>query len=210
MQAWAVQAVKPMPDGQSLSWLHWTHSSLSASPIVSQTGVFPVHAVLFVAVHCTQWLMVVSHAGPDALPTQFASAVHCTQVLEVVLQAGFGALQFAFVVHCTHVLVARLQAGFGALQFVLLTHCTQPADEPVVPLQTSFDGHAWFALLLPEGSLLHMPTEPFSAQLLHVPLQALLQHTPSTQKVLVHWLPSPFVHGEPFACAGAQWLWALQ
>jgi hypothetical protein len=47
-------------------------------------------------------------------------------------------------------------------------------------------GQAWFELLAPLGSLLQTPGIPASAQLWHTPLQAVLQHTPSTQNPLEH------------------------
>lgn len=146
--------------GQSAVTLQWTQRLASASFIVSQTGVVPPHAVLLVAVHCTQVLLVVLQAGVVGLPVQFASAVHATHVLVVVSQAGVPP------VHCA-----------------LETHCTQEAEVPPAPLQTSFEGHAWLVLLLPAGSFEHVP----DAQVLHVPLHTEPQHAPSTQKPLVHW-----------------------
>ena len=49
------------------------------------------------------------------------------------------------------------------------------------------------AARVPRGwppTVLHVPILPSSAHPWHWPVHALSQHTPSTQKVLAHWLPT--------------------
>jgi hypothetical protein len=40
----------------------------------------------------------------------------------------------------------------------------------------------------PAGLAVQVPSADDSAQVVHAPWQALVQHTPSTQKLLAHWL----------------------
>jgi hypothetical protein len=83
--------------------------------------------------------------------------------------------------HATHVPVATSQMVVGSAQSPSVTHCTQEAKVPRVPLQTPPFGHGWFGLLAPAGSTPHSPTVPAAAQVLHVPLHAPAQQTPSSQ-----------------------------
>jgi hypothetical protein len=158
--------------------VHWTHCSL----VVLQAGVVPVHAPGLAAVHWTQVLVLVSHAGVP--PPQAASAVQPPQVCDVVLQTWLAAVHKAKLepVHWTQVAVAVLQAGVVPLHCALPTHWTQLVAVRPLPLQTSPPEQGWFALLLPEATSLHVPG--VVAQVLHVPVHALLQQKPSTQKVL--------------------------
>jgi len=55
----------------------------------------------------------------------------------------------------------------------------QPPAQQTLPVV-----HAWFGLFWPFVSVPHVPPEP---QTLHVPVQALLQQTPSAQKPDEHW-----------------------
>jgi hypothetical protein len=48
---------------------------------------------------------------------------------------------------------------------------------------------------LPAATGLHVPTLPATLQASHAPSQAVLQHTPSTQLPLPHWLAAP--HAPP-------------
>ena len=102
--------------------------------IVSQTGVMPVQAELFVAVHWTQMSSGVLHAG--AALVQFASVVQpSVQTCVAVLQTPFAPVQSAFVLHWTHLSAVVSQAGVGVMQAVLLvaSHWTHaPELVPVV------------------------------------------------------------------------------
>ena len=48
---------------------------------------------------------------------------------------------------------------------------------------------------VPTGRLLQVPAFPASAHETHAPTQAVLQHTPSTQLALAHWLA--LLHEDP-------------
>jgi hypothetical protein len=52
------------------------------------------------------------------------------------------------------------------------------------------------------GTWVHVPTLPATLQAWHVPPQAALQHTPSTQLPEVHWLAA--VQAAPFAIFAVQ------
>ena len=65
------------------------------------------------------------------------------------------------------------------------------------PLHT-YCPHAGSAV--PAGEFLHVPTLPARVQVSHELPHALLQHTPSTQLPLPHWLVAE--HTEPLACLG--------
>jgi len=77
-----------------------------------------------------------------------------------------------------------------ALQKLPLTHWLsvvqvmgQLADEPL----HMYGAHAGVPVL-PAGEFVHVPSLPAALQESQAPEQALLQHTPSTQLPLVHWL----------------------
>jgi hypothetical protein len=53
---------------------------------------------------------------------------------------------------------------------------------------------------LPETTGLHVPTLPATLHASHAPPHAVLQHTPSTQLPLPHWLAE--VQVTPLACLG--------
>jgi hypothetical protein len=82
----------------------------------SHTGVFvPKHALVFVAVHCTQKFSGVLQAG--AAIVQFASVVQpSVQMFFCVLQIPFGPVHCAFVTHCTHSFATTLQTGSADVQ----------------------------------------------------------------------------------------------
>jgi hypothetical protein len=65
----AVVLQTPFVPVQSMLTLHWTHVSTFVSAVTSQTGVAPVHAILFVASHCAHapaFVPAVRHAGSAA------------------------------------------------------------------------------------------------------------------------------------------------
>jgi hypothetical protein len=106
--------------------------------VVSQTGVMPVHAVMFVIVHCTQMSSGVLHAG--AAVVQFASVVQpSVQVCFDVSQTPFVPVQSGLALHCTHVSTfesaVTSQTGVAPVHAVLFvaSHCVHaPEFVPVV------------------------------------------------------------------------------
>jgi hypothetical protein len=83
-------------------------------------------------------------------------------------------------------------------------HCYPMAlMHPPEPLHTSAPAHS-LSGSVPAAMLLHAPSTPplFAAEhATHVPKQPLLQHTPSAQVPLRHWLPTE--HGPPFCLTHA-------
>src|SRR5580704_10754822 len=70
--------------------------------------------------------------------------------------------------------------------------CPSAARQAPLPLLPSHASGATQALLSvpPCGTVVQVPTWPATSQLWQVVVQALLQQTPSTQKVLTHSLPT--------------------
>ena len=64
----------------------------------------------------------------------------------------------------------------------------QLADEPL----HTYGEHEGLPAL-PEATALHVPTLPVTLQASHAPPHAVLQHTPSTQLPLPHWLVAEHV-----------------
>ena len=153
---------------------HWTQVSFWPSPEASQTGVTPLHAVAFVAVHWTQASVRTLHAG--VVPVQFASERHPTHVFVSVLHVGVAPEHCVLFTQATHVLVVVLQTGVDPEHCALLTQATHDAAVPPSPLQTP-PVHG-----VPEAAFPHVPV----AQVLHSPAHATLQHTLPTHSLLVH------------------------
>jgi hypothetical protein len=67
-----------------------------------------------------------------------------------------------------------------------LSHAPVPSHMPVDPqVEAASTGH-WSRGSVPSCAFTHIPTVPWSAQVTHVPVHALLQQTPSAQKPLAH------------------------
>jgi hypothetical protein len=81
-----------------------------------------------------------------------------------------------------------------------LRQAPAPLQKPSFPQGSEGTGmHMPLGSAPPLGTLLHVPTAPATLQLLQLSVQALLQHTPSTQLPdmhsvpTVHWLPATFL-----------------
>src|SRR5688572_20970923 len=81
-----------------------------------------------------------------------------------------------------------------------LRHAPAPSQKPSLPhVDCSVAEHMVRGLVpLPAGT--HVPMLPTCAQVLHAPVQAVSQHTSSTQLPLAHWLA--VVHAMPLASFG--------
>jgi hypothetical protein len=91
---------------------------------------------------------------------------------------------------------------------VYFAHAPFPSQDPSVP---HVDAVCMVQLLsgsVPTTTLPHVPSVPAplcaAVHAVHVPEHAVLQQTPSAQKPLVHWVPSPPVQGLPSICAAVQ------
>ena len=92
--------------------------------------------------------------------------------------------------------------------------CPLPSQLPSSPhVEAAWTVHWPAGAAVPAVMFAQVPVaEPVSA-IVHatqVPVQAVLQQTPPTQKPLEHWRSSPPVHAWPFACAATHWPDALQ
>ena len=99
--------------------------------------------------------------------------------------------------------VAVAPVHAAATQTVLapqLRHAPPPSQTPSLPhVDCAVAEHMPRGLVpLPAG--VHVPMLPTCAQVLQAPVQAVLQHTPSTQLPLAHTLP--VVHAVPFVSFG--------
>jgi hypothetical protein len=159
------------PLGQSLVDTHCTHLSLAAS----HTGVPPVHAVWFVAVHVTQL-----PPGPHALPCEFpAHSLSCSHPRHVfavpaspVLHTGVGLLHSESSTHCTHVWFAvshtPLEQSASTTQ---ATHAPMAVSQTwlLLVLQSAFEVHARHACdVASQTGLVEVLQSVFAMQPTHV------------------------------------------
>jgi|HubBroStandDraft_6_1064221.scaffolds.fasta_scaffold337355_1 hypothetical protein len=173
----------------------------------------PVHVPLAHWLFIVQGWPLASRQVCAAVHASFADVqspltLHATQVScsmsAIVSQTGLGAVHADVepVAHWTQVLLVMSQTALPAVMHcVFATHCTQDVAPPPIPVQTP--GFPPLMHAVPDAAFPQVPFAP--PHTLHGPLHAVAQHTLSTQKVLVHWLPSPPVQAWPFACAGEQW-----
>jgi hypothetical protein len=97
--------------GHSLPFVQPTHRLTETS----QFGLSPTHAVLFVAVHCTQNISGSLQAGASI--EQFASLVQpSVHFFVCVLQTPFGPVHCALVTHWTHSFATLSQTGSAVVQ----------------------------------------------------------------------------------------------
>jgi hypothetical protein len=86
----------------------------------------------------------------------------------------------------------QVVAVLGYAQAVAL----EPSHTP--PQTLPSEPHAWRAACGAPITFVQVPTEPGTSQAWHCPLQAALQHTPSTHWPLVHWFAAPQATPGPF------------
>jgi hypothetical protein len=192
-----------------------THAAVQHSPVTATSQTPDAH-----------WLLAV-HAPPFAVWTQVPDAPGFWQTKPVPSQSlleahavlhAVGLAQTkppwqAAVTPATH---APLPLQAPALVSWPLLHdappqgipeatCshTPPAAQLPVSPQGGLAAHWPVGAAVPAVTDAQVPSdEPVSA-IVHawqVPVQAVLQQTPSTQKPLAHWAPSPPVHVAPLAC----------
>jgi hypothetical protein len=150
VQTWVTVLHLPFAPVHCESFTHSTQVDVATS----QTGVPSVHAVAFVASHCTQLpakLPEPRHAGLAtvghvALPFAPRSPSHATQV-PAALQIGLLPEHCALLEHCTHMCVVELHAGVAPLhssRSVLVQGTHLPASAPAFThAGLAADAHAW-------------------------------------------------------------------
>jgi hypothetical protein len=91
---------------------------------------------------------------------------------------------------------------------VYFAHAPFPSQDPSVPHVAADCMVQLLSGSVPTTTLPQVPSVPAplcaAVHAVHVPAHAVLQQTPSAQKPLVHWVPSPPVQGLPSISAGVQ------
>jgi hypothetical protein len=81
-----------------------------------------------------------------------------------------------------------------------LRHAPAPSQEPSLPHVDCAVAEHTLRGLVPASAGVHVPMLPTCAHVMQLPPQAVLQHTPSTQLPLAHWLAP--VHAVPLLSFG--------